>query len=479
VAGRWFGVRGRRFVRPTLTVSHKDAEVRALADLEHKPWAAEDGEVWTAAFSVDDGLDGAREIELSVAPDITVELRRKGRKLARPGDTLAAGALARSSRVKNEVIVEVPDNPGEGSTSAGDTDQPARTPRRRPSPSLELERLGARLAAANHALEQERERRTAIAKSLEDERTTNRQLRTELGQAKAELEVAAAARVEATAMEAELEEARRQRRDAQRQHEAEIQALTQRHEEATQALMVDHQQVDKAHAALQAELSQHAAALEAMREALAAERAESGRLRNRLAQIQEARRLGAAGTRARPAGGGKRAGGAEGAEGAGARGGAEGTEAAGDASVAGAAVDAGGGGASDARNAAGGSARSPEARQTEVAATSEARVSRRATSRPTRGRREPDPTETQRFDMLSFEDETETAPPRPSRRAQRAARHQTPEPPSWTPPVAERLRPLNPSLRHRTWWLGRLVALLVLCGVIAAVWIVLHSTVLH
>jgi hypothetical protein len=47
------------------------------------------------------------------------------------------------------------------------------------------------------------------------------------------------------------------------------------------------------------------------------------------------------------------------------------------------------------------------------------------------------------------------------------------------PPTSERLRPLNPSLRHRTWWFGRLLALIVLCGVIAAVWVVLHSTVLH
>ena len=84
MAGRWFGVRGRRFVRPTLTLVHKGAAVRALADLEHKPWAAEDGEVWTAAFSVDEGLDGAREIELSVAPDIVVGLRPRGQEAGAP-----------------------------------------------------------------------------------------------------------------------------------------------------------------------------------------------------------------------------------------------------------------------------------------------------------------------------------------------------------------------------------------------------------
>jgi hypothetical protein len=46
-------------------------------------------------------------------------------------------------------------------------------------------------------------------------------------------------------------------------------------------------------------------------------------------------------------------------------------------------------------------------------------------------------------------------------------------------PAAERLRPLNPSLRHRNWWLGRLLVLIVLCGVIVAVYLVLHTTVLH
>jgi uncharacterized protein (DUF3084 family) len=48
--GRWFGVRGRRFMRPTLTVTVDGREVRLLADLADKPWAAEDGQPWKAAF---------------------------------------------------------------------------------------------------------------------------------------------------------------------------------------------------------------------------------------------------------------------------------------------------------------------------------------------------------------------------------------------------------------------------------------------
>lgn len=74
VSGRWFGVRGRRFIRPTLTVTTDGRGSRALADLEHKPWAPEDGKLWQAAFSCE--LDGAQalEAELNVAPDITVAL---------------------------------------------------------------------------------------------------------------------------------------------------------------------------------------------------------------------------------------------------------------------------------------------------------------------------------------------------------------------------------------------------------------------
>jgi hypothetical protein len=427
VVGRWFGVRGRRFVRPALTLGRKDGEIRALADLDHKPWAAEDGEVWRAAFSVESGLDDAREIELTVAPDIVVPLRAKGRKLAAPGATLAVAQAARPSRAAGG---ESRSAPPAGGTPAGSDGEP----RRRASPSAELERLGARLAAANHALEQERERRAALAKTLEEERTTNRNLRTELGQARSELEIAAAARAEAAEAEAELEAARRELREAQRRHEA----LTRQHEEATRDLTSRHEEATQ-------KLTEHAEALESTRQALAEERAESGRLRNRLTQAQEARqqRTGAPPAAVRPE---------------------------------------------------------------PAAAASEPRASRRAASRSAAEQPAPDPLATQRYDIesLTRDLDTRTPPaPAPTRgpapapaRAPAAAPSRTPapaagrretrrsapapsDPPAWNPPTAERLRPVNPSLRHRTYWFGRLLALLVLLGVIAAVWIVLHSTVLH
>ncbi len=426
-------MRGRRFVRPTLTLTHHDAPVRALAELEHKPWAAEDGEVWTAAFSIEEAFDEAREIELSVAPDIVVELRPKGKRLARPGDTLSAGDAARAPRYKNDAPepTEPPMTPQQA--------PPAGAGRRRPpSQSAELERLGSRLAAANHALEQERERRGALAKTIEDERSTTRQLRTELGQARVELEVAAAARAEAAAVEAELEDARRQLRELQRRHENDTADLTRRHDMAHQALSLEHEQLTRAHATLQDQLQEHSGALESTREALAAERAESGRLRNRLNQVQE--------TRQRP----------------------------------GSLADAPG--ATGAGAAAGAGAGEPRvSRRATSRAAARERERERVTERertPSRESREPDPTSTQPFDVLSFEEPPSPAPA-PSRSPRRRGAHAEPEPPAWSLPQPERLRPINPSLRHRTWWFGRLLVLLVLCGVIAAVYLVLHTTVLH
>lgn len=72
--GRWFGVRGRRFMRPALTMVADGHEFRALADLAHKPWAAEDGEPWEAAFPREPGGPEIQHAELTVAPDLTVPL---------------------------------------------------------------------------------------------------------------------------------------------------------------------------------------------------------------------------------------------------------------------------------------------------------------------------------------------------------------------------------------------------------------------
>jgi hypothetical protein len=81
VEGRWFGVRGLRFVRPALILTVGDrSERRLLAELDDKPWAAKDGESWRAMFAVEsvEALERADRVELSVAPDVNVDLRTGG-----------------------------------------------------------------------------------------------------------------------------------------------------------------------------------------------------------------------------------------------------------------------------------------------------------------------------------------------------------------------------------------------------------------
>jgi hypothetical protein len=82
VQGRWFGVRGRRFMRPALMVTLQGQPTRLLADLAHKPWSAEDGESWKAAFPCTPEAGELLDAELTVAPDITISLPAPKRRSA-------------------------------------------------------------------------------------------------------------------------------------------------------------------------------------------------------------------------------------------------------------------------------------------------------------------------------------------------------------------------------------------------------------
>jgi hypothetical protein len=97
VAGRWYGVRGLRFVRPALTVQTKDGERNLLAVLEHKPWAAEEGEAWIAAFPWEGDSPDPGQAELAVAPSVVVALSE---------DEGAKGQPGRGRRTLSERLVE-------------------------------------------------------------------------------------------------------------------------------------------------------------------------------------------------------------------------------------------------------------------------------------------------------------------------------------------------------------------------------------
>jgi hypothetical protein len=94
VSGRWYGVRGHRFMRPALTVEAQDGRRRMLADLDHKPWAAQDGEEWLAAFPWDGDPIEVAGAELAVAPSVAVDLPAP----AVPGRSRKAASRATRSR---------------------------------------------------------------------------------------------------------------------------------------------------------------------------------------------------------------------------------------------------------------------------------------------------------------------------------------------------------------------------------------------
>ena len=86
VKGRWSGVRGMRFVRPTLTIGSR----RLLATLEHKPWAPE------ARRPVGGGVPVVRRRRRSRR--LLAGRRSRGARAARArGGARAGGRRARSS----------------------------------------------------------------------------------------------------------------------------------------------------------------------------------------------------------------------------------------------------------------------------------------------------------------------------------------------------------------------------------------------
>src|SRR4051812_21195057 len=74
IVGYWTGLRGRRFMRPTLVLKGEGDPRRLLALLEHKPWSAVEGSEWIAAFAWDSDVVAFDSAELNVGAGLDLKL---------------------------------------------------------------------------------------------------------------------------------------------------------------------------------------------------------------------------------------------------------------------------------------------------------------------------------------------------------------------------------------------------------------------
>lgn len=175
VAGRWYGVVGRRFVRPVLQAQ---GQRRLIAVLDHKPWVPEEGGKWLAAFPHDGSIGPSR---LQVAPDIAVELPAAGPQV---GD-----GIPRPAR-----LTRAPEPQASPPPEPAAAEKPPRA-RKRPKQDREAALAAARVEA---------ERDAALAE-VEAIRGANDEARADVDRLRAELDHA---RRESERLETELAHAR-------------------------------------------------------------------------------------------------------------------------------------------------------------------------------------------------------------------------------------------------------------------------------
>ena len=204
LVGRWFGLRGHRFLRPTLDVDVSGERRRMLADLEHKPWAAEEGEEWIAEFRWRGEPAHFQDAELTVSPDLAVQLpqpdnsvaeaappERGERVPARPPRTALleaelAAAAEELARVTGE-LTKLRDQQTEAAKAATTELDRVKT---------ERDEAAAAHAQALGAVQKERDEARELVAAVEQERDA---ARARLAAAEAEAHTAAEARDEARA----------------------------------------------------------------------------------------------------------------------------------------------------------------------------------------------------------------------------------------------------------------------------------------
>ena len=224
VVGRWFGLRGQRFLRPTLDVEVDGESRRLLALLEHKPWVAAEGGQWVAVFAWQGDPVDFTDAELAVGPDLAVELPPLGmpaaaakRKAERVAERREA-APPRVQRLKNELTAAHAQV--DRLTTDLDRERAART-----TDSMDMDgRLTAERQAVRNLSGELRNAREQLSAA---ESTAARQLQ-QLRQLERELDAARSARQSALEnaekLMREVETARRRQAAAEHEREAAIRA---------------------------------------------------------------------------------------------------------------------------------------------------------------------------------------------------------------------------------------------------------------
>ncbi|HEX9482691.1 MAG TPA: hypothetical protein VF927_11370 [Solirubrobacteraceae bacterium] len=212
VRGRWFGVRGRRFMRPALTAVTDGREQRMLAVLDHKPWVAEEGEPWRAVFPCESDPGAMDRAELTVAPDVTVPLPSPSRQVRGRRERPAASRTRKTSAAKTTRAAEDGDAASDLKALEEDRD------RLRVAHDRVSRQLDAAVAKHDEEIEAEVERRIAnLRVEVERERAgagLAARMARERDQARAARDEAAKERDEAAG---ERDEAREQRDTAHQQ----------------------------------------------------------------------------------------------------------------------------------------------------------------------------------------------------------------------------------------------------------------------
>ncbi len=213
--GRWFGVRGRRFMRPALSVVVDGRPTRLLADLAEKPWAAEDGEPWKATFPFP--VKGELlEAELTVAPDITVTLALPAARAVARKPKLSPGAVRPRAGVGRAKQVARGDQLGSPARELAEAEGEQRRLQRR------LERAEEEQAQAQARTQQTTARLDELLGQLSEVARERDQVQSARDQLAAELQ---ASRRERKRLEAERDSAGQARDEAMRTAEGATEAL--------------------------------------------------------------------------------------------------------------------------------------------------------------------------------------------------------------------------------------------------------------